>query len=249
MTKKIGLLGSRINYSLSPTLHNTALKAVGLDWEYSLLDTEPEKLPRVVDKLRREDWAGVNVTIPYKQAVLPLLDDLDPSASSVGAVNTIVNCNGRLIGHNTDAIGLARDLERLNIQVPGKDVVIIGAGGAAAAVLAVVRDSQVRIICRREKQGRELVQMLMTPAIVFPWETPPVTCDLLFNCTPPGSHWQKFTPGSGVIYDLNYHEPEPPQGNYYNGLGMLVFQAAESFRLWTGFDPITAMATAAGLRL
>lgn len=244
MSKILGLLGQNIAYSLSPKLHRAALAAAGLDWEYRLLDIEPENLPGTMDKLRRSPWLGANVTVPYKEVVLGMLDEINPLASRVGAVNTIVNQGGYLVGYNTDVPGLARDLKRLGILVQG-DIAILGAGGAAAAVLAqtIGRDCRVKIFCRRQEQGRGLAERLKPDAQVLPWDAPPPRADLLFNCTPPGSGWQRHVQGSLVVYDLNYHDSH----NYHKGLGMLVFQAAESFQIWTGFDMIRAMAAAVEL--
>ena len=236
MTKQIGLLGRNIAYSLSPKLQGAALAAAGLDWEYRLLATEPEKLVDAVDKLRSPNWAGANVTVPYKQAVIPLLDIIDDSAEKIGAVNTIVNSQGKLTGYNTDSIGLARDLERLGITLKGRTVVIIGAGGGAAAALAQCKQSQVSIICRNQDQGQRLIKRQGIPAQILPWQPAP-GCDVLINCTPPNSGWQQLANKAEIIYDLNYHEPNPPQGNYLNGQGMLLFQGAQSFQLWTGLAP------------
>lgn len=247
MRKHIGLLGRGIKYSLSPRLQGAALTAAGLDWDYSLLDTEPEELEATLDKLRHKVWAGANVTVPYKQLVMPLLDELDKTAAEIGAVNTIVNRSGSLVGYNTDAWGLARDLHRLGLDPSGKDIVLVGAGGAAAAVLTLTGNSRVSIICRRREQGEMLAKGKSIH--ILPLGAAP-TCDILFNCTPPASGWQDLCQGAKSIYDLNYHETCPPQGVYYNGLGMLVYQGAEAFRLWTGQQAnLPAMAAAAGLEL
>jgi len=245
VNKKIGLLGQEIGYSLSPKLHNSALAQVNLPWEYLLLDTEPENFAQVMDKLRSPQWAGANVTIPYKVKIIPYLDQLSPMAEKIGAVNTVVNCKGRLIGHNTDVPGLARDLKRLNIQL--NQVTILGAGGAAAAALWLTKHSDVTIICRRPKQGRDLAKRLKQQAQVLPW-TAQAPAPLLINCTPPKSGWQKFAQQAEVVYDVNYHQ-SISRRNYHNGLGMLVFQAAEAFKLWTGIDPTPIMAATAGLDL
>ena len=246
MRKKLGLLGRNIAYSLSPRLHHAALAAAGLDWEYRLLDTEPANFPEAVDKLRRVPWLGANVTVPYKEAAMDLLDEIDPLAGRIGAVNTIVNRGGYLVGYNTDVTGLARDLQRLQVQVRG-DIAVLGAGGAAAAVLALTadRECRVQILCRRYEQGRRLAERLKPDAQVLPWDAPSPKADLLFNCTPPGSGWKRHAEASAVIYDLNYHDRT--WASCHNGLGMLVFQAAESFQIWTGFDMVHAMAAAVGL--
>lgn len=248
MTRSIGLVGRDIGYSLSPRLHAAALAASGLNWEYSLLDTEPFHLHEVVDKLRHSQWAGVNVTVPYKQTIMALMDQIESSAAAVGAVNTIVNCRGCLTGYNTDKVGLEMDMVRLGIALDDRDIAILGAGGGASAALALAVNSRVTIFSRRRIQGLELAHRLNVSARVQPWTRSLTEYDLLINCTPPGSGWQDIAPMAKAIYDLNYHETNPPRGNYHNGLGMLVFQAAESFRLWTGYNPVGAMAEAVGLK-
>jgi len=246
VTTYIGLLGRNIGYSLSPAIQSAALKAVNLNWEYLVLDTEPDNLPEVVDKLRRPNWVGANVTVPYKEIILPLLDEVHCDAQAVGAVNTIVSNGGKLVGYNTDITGLARDLRRLNIELAHRDVIIVGAGGGAAAALALTKDChRVTICCRNQQQGIDLAQRLALSAQVVPWLTLPA-CDLLINCSPPNSGWQKLGQGAKKIYDLNYLDL--PQGNYHSGLGMLVYQGVEAFRMWTGWEPIQAMAEAVGLK-
>lgn len=249
MTKHLGLLGFGIGYSLSPKLHGAALAACGLDWDYSLLDTEPDDFPGVVDKLRGPDWVGVNVTVPYKQKVIPMLDAVDDNARLIGAVNTIVNSRGKLTGYNTDSMGLARDLHRLGIDLGNKDLVVAGAGGGAAAVLALAERSRVTIICRHKEQGAILARRLNRAVQILPWESPPQQCDVLINCTPPHSGWKKHAEAAGMIYDLNYHDDELLLDKYHSGLGMLVYQGALSFQLWTGLEPVQAMAAAVGLHI
>jgi shikimate dehydrogenase len=136
-----GLIGHPVKHSLSPLLHEAAFSFHNLDGEYRLLDIQPEQLTLKFDELKRSGFDGVNVTIPHKQAVIPLLDQVVEDAWSIGAVNTIVFSDGKTVGHNTDVYGFSRALEdaiaRENIDTNwSRSVLVIGCGGAAKAVVA-----------------------------------------------------------------------------------------------------------------
>lgn len=139
MTKEVGLIGYPLGHSVSPLFQQAAFDYLGLDVHYELWQTERAQLPRVVGMIRQPSKLGANVTVPYKEAVLPLLDELDDLALEIGAVNTIVNRGGRLVGYNTDAGGFLQALRREGRFDPlGRSVVVIGAGGVARAVSFVL---------------------------------------------------------------------------------------------------------------
>ncbi|MTI94943.1 MAG: hypothetical protein FH749_05555 [Firmicutes bacterium] len=244
------LIGRAPGYSLSPQLHSAACSAFNLPWEYKLLAV-PE-FAEAIDTLRSPGCIGANVTIPYKEECIRYLDELDPVAEQLGAVNTIVRRDKRLIGYNTDVVGLNRDLVRLGITTTGRKILILGAGGAAAAVLANLNSSAtVTIVCRRQEQANDLAKRFKQAVEHIPWHTPELSeADLIFVCTPPGV-WQRWSwPQKALIYNLNYLENDILHANYYSGLGMLVFQAAESFTLWSNRPaPVAAMAAAVNLPL
>ena len=127
-----GLIGRRLGHSYSPQIH-CALA----DYDYKLWELEPEELETF---FRRQDFTGVNVTIPYKQAVIPLLDELSETARAIGAVNTVVRRGGKLYGDNTDAFGFAGMVRCSGIEVKGKRAVVLGSGGASATVCAVLEE-------------------------------------------------------------------------------------------------------------
>jgi len=133
-TKVVGLLGLPVSHSLSAPMHNAAFEAAGLDYIYACFPVEPEHLTDAVNGLRALNFAGANVTIPYKSSVLPLVDEVSEEAKKIGAVNTIVNKGGRLVAYNTDIYGFLRSLEERGAQVAGACVVIAGAGGVARAM-------------------------------------------------------------------------------------------------------------------
>ena len=139
MTKYVGIIGYPLGHSISPLFQQAAFDAIGLDVRYEIWETEPTQLPTVVQGIRQPSNLGANVTVPYKEAVLPFLDELDELAHDIGAVNTIVNQEGRLMGYNTDASGFLQALRREGGFDPaGRSVVVLGAGGVARAVSFVL---------------------------------------------------------------------------------------------------------------
>ncbi len=128
------LIGNPVEHSLSPVIHNSAFEDKGLGYEYLAFKVKPENLKAAINGARALNFKGLNVTVPYKVDVMPLLDKVDPVCQRIGAVNTIVNTNGALKGYNTDAAGFLKALESQGINPAGKEAVIIGAGGAAMAV-------------------------------------------------------------------------------------------------------------------
>ena len=136
--KRVLLIGHPLGHSLSPAFQNAAFRSAGIAATYGLADVPPEHLAATIATLRGGDMLGANVTVPYKQAVIPFLDDLSDDARALGAVNTIVNRAGRLHGLNTDVPGFAVDLREHGIDVAGRTVVMLGAGGAARGVAAAL---------------------------------------------------------------------------------------------------------------
>jgi shikimate dehydrogenase len=240
MTHRVALLGQGIGYSASPAMHNAAFAALGLDWHYQLLDLVAEDLPGAVSDLRSGRLAGVNVTQPHKAAVLALLDGVTPAAARVDAVNTVVRNDGRLVGHNTDLPALVAELRALGRF---RHAVVLGRGGAARSVAAVLTDDGARV----ELVGRDrwsLLRELLDDA------------DLLVNATPIGTGGddsplpaELLRPGLAVL-DLVYR-PSPTRlvrdarqagAPARGGAGVLLRQAALSFSLWTDTAaPLDAM--------
>jgi len=175
-TQVTGLFGHPVAHSRSPQMHNAAFAALGLPYVYVAFDVAPEQVGAAVQSIRALGLRGVNVTIPHKVAVLPFLDELSPEAELIGAVNTIVNEGGRLIGYNTDGIGYLTALrEETGFDVRGRRVLLIGAGGAARAVAAqIVLDgaSQLTVAARSIEKAQELAQHLeqKAPRAALPTE-------------------------------------------------------------------------------
>ncbi|MFA7352129.1 MAG: shikimate dehydrogenase, partial [Dehalococcoidales bacterium] len=140
-----GLIGDPVEHSISPAIHNAAFKKSGLDYIYLPFRVTSENLPGAITALRSLDLRGLNVTIPHKVAVMPLLDEIDAVAKNIGAVNTIVNNNGHLTGYNTDAAGFLKSLVKRDIDPSGKKVVILGAGGVARAISFALTEQKAEI--------------------------------------------------------------------------------------------------------
>lgn len=233
---RFGLIGGALSHSFSPELH----KRLG-GYEYALCELSPRELPAFFEK---RDFDGVNVTVPYKQAVLAFLDELDPAAARLGAVNTVVNRNGKLIGYNTDYTGLLASLRRFGPEINGKKVLILGTGGAAnvAAAAAQTLGARECFLVSRSGRGGAL--------------TYPAACaehadtEILVNATPVGTYPELdacpidlacFPQLAGVM-DLVYNPlktrllltAQARGVKAVNGLYMLARQAADACALFTG---------------
>ena len=262
---RLGLIGYPLGHSLSPKIHTAALQACGLQGDYSLFPVHPEDIQGLKDllaRVRTGEISGLNVTIPHKQNVIELMDELSPTAKAIGAVNTIYLRENKLIGDNTDAQGFLSDLKRfLTLECDSllsqKNVLILGAGGSARAVVyALVNDGwDVTVAARRIEQAGQLVNSFPSrkvKAITF-IDLQPSAFDLLVNTTPIGmtpnidqSPWPEDLPfPNAVIYDLVYNprvtklvkEARAHGLSATTGQDMLVEQAALAFEIWTGHNP------------
>jgi shikimate dehydrogenase len=258
---KSALIGWPIRHSISPAMHNAAFRALGLAGEYSLLPVEHEKdLGRVLEGMRADpEWIGANVTVPYKEKVIPHLDDLEGAAAELKAVNTIVRRGNRLVGCNTDLPAFLADVKRNGMDFSGKPAVVIGSGGAARAVVFGLVESgcSVTLVAVVIEQALALARELGRGRVTaFEWRNPTVaekvrSAALIVNTSPVGmwphsdaSPWPEGMPfpESAGVYDLVYN---PFETRFLraarrlglkaaSGLGMLVEQGALAFELWTG---------------
>ncbi len=260
-TKVVGIFGWPLGHSLSPLLHNAAFETAGIDAVYLPFPVQPERLEQAVNALRALNFSGVNVTIPHKVAIIPFLDQLDKSAQLVGAVNTIVQKDGHCCGYNTDAEGFILSLLAKGINIADRAAVIIGAGGAARAVIAGLVSygcKKIAIGARNTTQAEHLAGAFssLTAISGIDWQGERFKkelqeCNLLVNCTPLGmsSYSNRILPvdwsqvnNSAVVCDLVYN---PPMTDFLqaakkhghitvSGAGMLLEQGILAFSLWTG---------------
>jgi shikimate dehydrogenase len=256
------LLGHPVAHSLSPAIQNAAFRALGLPHAYRAVDVEPDDLEGQVQGLRSDDCLGANVTVPYKLPVVPAMDAVDPEAEVLGAVNTIVNDGGHLVGYNTDVEGAWEGLlVPVRESIKDATVLILGAGGGARAVLMALARSlpegpgEVVMIARRSEEGEVAAELgrgfkLNTRAGVG-WELRDEirTASMVVNCTPLGLYGEdplEGLPLSGrVVLDLAYKRGGTPlfqrawqEGSMaLQGDQMLLHQGARAFRLWTRLEP------------
>jgi shikimate dehydrogenase len=264
----LGLTGYPLGHSLSPKIHAAALRSAGLDGEYLLYPVSPDDpaaLAALINRLRSGELNGLNVTIPHKQMVIPLLDDLTPSARSIGAVNTIFVKDGKLTGHNTDAPGFLGDLARLlgKSKIENRQsAIVLGAGGAARAVVsALLSDGwQVTLAVRPADLGQAKKLSLSHSSLITYHSIPELSnielsnTALIVNATPLGMSPETGTcpwpegldfPINAAVYDCVYNPRETLLVKRARaaglvattGLGMLVEQAALAFQIWTGYNP------------
>ncbi len=272
-TELIGLLGWPVSHTKSPILHNAVSEATGRNLVYLPLAVHPDAVGDAIRGLPALGFVGVNATVPHKQAIMPFLDEIDPAAQAIGAVNTIFfterddeSYPPKSTGYNTDWIGLREDLLGQGVRFDGRDCLVLGAGGSARAVVYMLLAAQARVylLARRPEQAESVAADMLAyfpdaqmtthgmtdlEMIVGQVERP-----LILNTTPLGmtphidrSVWPDDLPfpTESFVYDLVYtpattklmrQAAESGCGSS-NGLGMLLGQAAEAYRIWTGHMP------------
>lgn len=266
-TKLIILLGNPLGHSISPPMHNRVFEKLGLDYCYLPVQVKPENLKAVFSGLTKMNVAGFNVTIPHKMRIIDHLDSLDPLAATIGAVNTICVKDGKTVGYNTDGEGFIRSLEEEGkISIRDKRIFLLGCGGAARAIamtLAFHGAKEIfignRTLAKAEALVKEINEKIRNCAkAVQPLpEYQAATCkfcDILINGTSLGMHPRDEELPIGeecllehlVVADIVYNPHTTrllalarAQGcRIVHGLGMLIYQGAAGFKLWTGIDPL-----------
>jgi len=260
---RYGVMGYPVSHSRSPVIHRLFALQTGQDMQYELLQVSPEKLETAVRQFQRTGGKGLNITVPHKSEVTRLVDHLSERAGTAGAVNTLTFKDGEILGDNTDGFGLLRDLVvNLELTLEGASILVLGAGGATRGIigpLLEMQPSSLRIANRTLGRAQALADHFSRsgPVSACRFNVVPVTenYDLIINATSAGLHGHEAPyPGAAVsaqtvCYDLSYGlKPTPfslwarDQGAARSvmGWGMLVEQAAESFRIWRGVRPDTA---------
>jgi len=258
-TQLVGLFGHPVSHSQSPMMHNAAFAEMGLGFAYVAFDVDPADLVEAVRGIRALGLKGINVTIPHKVAIMPMLDEIDPLAKRIGAVNTVVINDGRLIGYNTDGMGYVRSLvEETGIVLDQQIVTMVGAGGAARAVAFTLAEKgvkEIRIINRSRERAQilaEHVGTIVPTKIVEQGDGMDAIADssLLINTTsigmlpnvqempvPPEWLHNKLTVSDLIYNPLETRllgEARAIGATVHSGVGMFVNQGALAFELWTG---------------
>ena len=261
-TRLVAVVANPIKHSISPFIHNSAFEATNTNGVYLAWEVDATELAETVANIRRYQMFGINLSMPYKEQVIPYLDQLSEEACLIGAVNTVVNREGTLIGYNTDGKGFFKSL--LSFKISRKRVVLLGAGGAAKAILAqAILDgvSQISVFVRSSSMEKtrpylEKIQNatgfrvdLFALEDIQELQDSITQADLLVNATSVGMDGSSqpiptsiVLPEKLMVADVIYQPFETPflkwakeQGNQsINGFGMLLYQAAEAFELWTG---------------
>ncbi|MFX0076783.1 MAG: shikimate dehydrogenase [Candidatus Hermodarchaeota archaeon] len=263
-TKVLCVIGHPIEHSMSPVMHNAALKELSLNFIYLAFDVPPKDLEKAVLGFKKHDMKGINVTIPHKERIMEYLDTVDPLAEKIGAVNTIKNVNGKLIGKNTDAFGAKKALIDAGFELTGKKALILGAGGAARAISFALSDEIDEIfICNRTEEraiglAKDLNDSTQTTATGSNMRNETLkslinNVDLLINTTPLGMY-----PDVGTtpvprdllsdhlfVFDIIYNplkttflkDASEIGCKTLNGIEMFINQGALAFEWWTDMKP------------
>lgn len=263
-TKVMGLLGNPVEHSISPQLHNTLSRGLGIDVIYLPFKVERDSLEAAVEGFKAINIAGFNVTIPFKEEILRFLDDCSEEAKLIGAVNTVVNRSGKLIGYNTDAKGFSRSFEDASkSSFYNKNILILGAGGAAraAALKSALKGADTVVIANRTaKKALDIADMInkntSCKAVSMDFNDAGLVktldkSDIIINTTPIGMHPDihgcplhdeiSFSK-KHIVYDLIYNPSETKLlkraradgATAINGLGMLIYQGVFAFKIITG---------------
>ncbi len=250
--KVFGVIGYPVSHSLSPAMHNAALRALGISAVYGAFEVRPEDLPAAIAGVRALSIEGLSVTVPHKETVMAYLDEVDPVAARIGAVNTVVNRGGRLFGTNTDWLGVKRSLEEAGLELSGKRAVVVGAGGAARAVIYALRElgAEVEIYNRTIEKAERLARDFGGRAYPLS-EIIRASGEILIQTTSVGLKsgespvspevFRHFRAAMDIVYvplkTRFLSEAEAAGCQTIDGLRMLVYQGAEQFRLFTQKDP------------
>jgi len=259
--KAAGVIGWPVAQSRSPKLHGYWFERYNVNGAYILLPVQPDKVADAIKGLVALGFAGCNVTIPHKQAVIPLLDHVDPLAKRMGAVNLIVvGEDGKLSGFNKDGYGWFASIceAKPDFDVKKGPAVVMGAGGAARAIVFTLADEgapEIRLFNRHQDRAEKIAADCGKPVKVYPWEKRGELfgdANLLVNCTNQGMYGQPpldicldRLPASTYVSDVIYNPLDTPlikaakaRGNpTVGGLGMLLHQARPAFKAWFGIDP------------
>ncbi len=260
-TKLTGLFGYPVKHTVSPQMHNAAFNALGLPYVYLPFSIHPRDLRTAVSMLSVYGFIGINVTVPHKQTIMPYLDRITKAAKMIGAVNNVAVEGEKLTGHNTDGLGFLKSLKKdAGFNVRGKTMFLLGAGGAGhavgvqAALQGVKKIFIVDTLSRRAKSLARRIPGSQTVTLAPGAKMPAALAasDLIVNATPLGlspkdpiSIPADMLPRGRLVYDLIYNPAQTKllraaksKGcKTVNGLGMLLYQGAESFQIWTGKKP------------
>jgi len=259
-TKITTLIGNPVEHSMSPKMHTMAFKEIGFDAIYIATKVENDKVKEAIESIRALSFLGANVTVPHKVAAMSHVDEIDPIAKDIGAINTIVNKNGKLYATNTDGLGFVRSLKEAGVNLKGMKAVMVGAGGVARAIafFLLKEIDKLKITDLKEEVLNELTEKLSKRYGDKVEKFAPndetlkkvlENADLLINCTPIGMHPnvdktpvpKDFLKKNLVVFDAVYNPLETQLlkdvkavgGKGISGVKMFIYQGVEAFERWT----------------
>ena len=252
--KKYLVIGNPIEHSLSPMLHNYWIKQSDIEATYEKKLLEEKDLKNIVNDIKNDKISGINVTVPFKKSIIPFLDKLSIEAKRTQSVNTVSKINNEIYGHNTDVRGFDHSLNQLNYKAKGKKAFVLGAGGVTPSIIWALEGLGISkiFISNRTKQKAEEIKKLFPKIEILDWGKKPKEFDMVVNTTSVGLNDNEeiaidFSDcKEKLFYDVIYNPSQTKfllkagrdsRNDTKNGLGMFVYQARESFKIWHGFAP------------
>jgi shikimate dehydrogenase len=251
--KKFLVIGNPIEHSLSPTLHNYWIKSSGIEATYEKQKLEESELKQLVLKVKKKKIEGVNVTVPFKKAIIPFVDELSNEAENTQSVNTLYLKDNKVIGHNTDIVGFETSIKKTKYNLINKEVLILGAGGVVPSIIFALNKMKVSKIkiSNRTKEKAENLKKLFKNIELIEWGEIP-NFDMIINATSIGLKKGdnikldfSLISGNKLFYDVIYNPNETnflkigkELGNkILNGKLMFIYQALSAFNIWHGLKP------------
>ena len=247
------VVGNPISHSYSPIMHNRALEYYSLTGHYYPIKLEENELTKFIAHVNDEAFLGANITIPYKQWLCEVVDELTEEANAIGAINTIFKKDGKVIGHNTDSYGFLEPLHEYWDDLPGESCIIFGTGGATKAIIHALQSlgvSEVILVSRTPKAGQDTGKLKYVSYDA--WEYYAQDCALIVNATPlgmspdiassPVREEQEVLLNGKICYDIVYNpedtlflrQAKAQNAIVIGGLDMLIYQGSKAFEIWTG---------------
>ena len=250
--KRYFVIGNPIDHSLSPKLHNYWFKKHNLNAVYDKKKVEERDIQSIISEIKEKKINGINVTVPFKKAIIPYLDKLSVEAEQTQSVNTVILNNNNLVGHNTDIFGFAESIKKLNFYMEGKKVFILGAGGVVPSIICALNKmnvSQITVSNRTKEKAEDLKSQFHNIKILNWGDI--IDCDVIINATSLGLNNESINldfskyKNNKLFYDIIYNPTETnflkeakKHGNKTeNGKLMFVYQAFEAFKIWHGIEP------------
>ena len=251
--KKFIVIGNPIEHSLSPILHNYWIKINGIDATYKKQKLNEDELEQLISQVKKKEISGINVTVPFKKAIIPLLDELSTEAKNTQSVNTIYLKDSKVVGHNTDIFGFENSIKKSKYSLVNKEVLILGAGGVVPSIIFALNKMKVSKIkiSNRTKEKAENLKAIFKNIEIVKWGKVP-NFDVIINATSIGLKKEdninldfSSNSQSSLFYDVIYNPRETnflktgkSLGNItLNGKLMFVYQALSAFNIWHGIEP------------